>query len=125
VAATFTRSQLLYIGNDPELSKVSSALLRSAGYRVRATNPLHVLEALSQTRFGAIILCATLSSNDVNLIVDLVKQRQPELPIVSIQVGLLGDGPHPASSIVIDALQGPLAFVGAIKAVAVAHPKAS
>jgi DNA-binding NtrC family response regulator len=124
VTATAARSQLLYIGNDPELSKAGSNLLRSAGYKVRSTNPQHVAEALSRARFGAIILCATLSAEDVNLIVRLVKQAQSEVPIVSMQVGLLGDSPHPASSIVVDALQGPQAFVGAVRSVTAFHPKA-
>lgn len=125
VSAISAKSQLLYIGNDPELSKASSSLLRTAGYKVRSTNPLHVAEALQQVRFGAIILCATLSSGDVNVIVELVSRSQPEAPIVSLQVGLLGEIPHPASAIVVDALQGPNAFLGAVKSVTVFRPKAS
>jgi hypothetical protein len=83
------------------------------------------VEALNHTRYSAIILCATLSSQDVNVIVELAKRLQPEMPIVSLQVGLLGDVPHPASSVVVDALQGPRAFLGAVESVTVFRPKAS
>jgi hypothetical protein len=113
--------QLLYIGNDPELSKASVTVLRAAGHKVRATNPLHANEALHRIRYGAVILCATLSAEEVDFVVRLVKQAQPEPPIVSLQVGMLGELPHPASSLVVDALLGPHAFVGAIHSLAVAR----
>lgn len=116
------RAHLLYIGNDPLLSKSSAALLRAAGFKVRATNPSHAMEAVHEHKFAGVILCATLCGEECALVVEAVRQTQPEVPIISVQVGLLGDGPHPLSSIVVDALQGPAAFIGAVKSVTVARP---
>jgi hypothetical protein len=112
-----SKAHLLYIGNDPLLSKSSAALLRDAGYKVRATNPSHVQEAAREHRYSGVILCPTLSGLEMNDIVEAVRQCQPEVPIISVQVGLLGDGPHPSSSVVVDALQGPQAFIGAVRSV--------
>jgi DNA-binding NtrC family response regulator len=111
------RFQLLYVGNEPLLSKASSALLRTAGHKVRVTTPLHATEAIRGHVFSAIVLCATLSCEDTNLVVKAVEATQPGVPIVSVHVGLLGDAPHPASSVVVDALNGPSALIGAIDAV--------
>ena len=115
------RAHLLYIGNDPLLNKSSAALLRGAGYKVRATNPSHIAEATHEYRYAGVILCATLSGQECTHVIEAVRLRQPEVPIISVQVGLLGDGPHPLSSIVVDALQGPAAFVGAVKSVTLAR----
>jgi len=115
------RSYLLYIGNDALLSKSSATLLRDAGYKVKATNPAHVVEAMREHRYAGVILCATLSGEETNFIVEAVRQCQPEVPLISVQVGLLGEGPHPSSSVVIDALQGPQAFVGAVRSVTLAR----
>jgi len=125
VSTLTTRSQFLYIGNDPLLSKASSDLLRTAGYKVRATNPSHVGDAVREHRYLAVILCATLSAEEMNTIVDAVQQSQPEIPIISIQVGQLGDGPHPASAVVVDALLGPQAFLAAVHSVTVVRRKIS
>lgn len=115
------RSHLLYVGNDPLLNKSSAALLRGAGYKVRATNPSRITEAIHEHRYAGVILCATLSGDESAQTVEAVRQTQPEVPIISVQVGLLGDGPHPLSSIVVDALQGPAAFIGAVRSVTVAR----
>lgn len=125
VRAATARSQLLYIGNDPLLSKASSALLRTAGFRVKSTNPLHVIEAARDCRYCAAILCATLSAEEMNAAVRAIELSQPDTPIICVQVGLLGDGPHPSSSVVVDAMQGPLAFIGAVKSVALLRQRAS
>lgn len=117
-----TRAHLLYIGNDPLLNKSSAALLRGAGYKVRATNPVHLMEAVQEHRYAGVVLCATLSGEESALVVETVRHTQPEVPIISVQVGLLGDGPHPLSSVVVDALQGPSAFIGAVRSVTVARP---
>ena len=113
-----TRSQFLYIGNDPLLTKASTSLLRTAGYRVRSTSPSHVGDACRDHRYCAVILCATVSGEEANSIVEAIRLSQPEVPIISIQVGMLGDGPHPSSAVVVDALQGPQAFLAAVKSVA-------
>ena len=125
MTATPSKSQLLYIGNDPDLSKASAALLRSAGYKVRSTNPSHAGEALRESRYSAVILCATLSSEEADHIVEAVRYGHQDVPIVTVQVGMLGNLPHPASSVVVDALQGPHAFVGAIKSATLVRQKAS
>src|SRR3954465_3435498 len=110
---TRTRGQLLYIGNEALLTKASSALLRTAGYRVRATTPLHAAEAAREAHYAAVVLCATLSITEMDQIVRTVEACQPGIPIISVHVGLLGDGPHPSSSAVVDALNGPNALIGA------------
>ncbi len=115
------KSHLLYIGNDPLLSKSSAALLRGAGFKVRVTSPSHLLEAAHEHRYAGVILCATLSGEESAQIVETVRHSQPDMPIISVQVGLLGDGPHPLSSVVVDALQGPAAFIGAVKSVTLAR----
>jgi len=111
------RSQVLYIGNDPLLSKATSALLRGVGYRVRSTNPQRAAEAARDNRYTVVILCATLSNEETEAAVETLQRAQPEIPIVSIHVGLLGDGPHPASTVVVDALRGPQALISAVDSV--------
>jgi len=117
VTTLTNRSNLLYIGNDPTLSKASSALLRSAGYKVRTTNPSHAAEAIREGRYSAVILCATLSAEEMNLVVHALQAGQADVPIICVQVGMLGEGPHPACSLVIDAMQGPNAFVGGVRSI--------
>lgn len=113
-----SRTQVLHIGNDPLLSKATAALLRGAGYRVRSTSPRRVAEASRDSRYLAVILCATLSNEETDAAVSEIQKTQPGIPIVSIHVGLLGDAPHPASSVVVDALHGPNALVSAVDSVA-------
>ena len=111
------KSQVLFIGNDPLLSKATTTLLRGVGYRVRSTTPRHAAEAARQTRYMAVVLCATLSNEEMDGAVSVIQKMQPDVPIVSIHVGLLGDGPHPASSVVVDALCGPNALIAAVDSV--------
>ncbi len=120
-----SKSQLLYIGNEPLLSKATSALLRSAGYRVRSTSPSHIAEAVREGGFSVVILCATLSTCDSDLVVEVLERASVRVPIVSVQVGLLGDQPHPSSSLIVNALQGPEALVGAIHSVTRMRQQAS
>lgn len=112
-----SRAQVLHIGNDPMLSKATAALLRGAGYRVRSTNPRKVAEAARESRYVAVVLCATLCNEETEATVTEIRMAQPEIPIVSIHVGLLGDAPHPASSVIVDALHGPNALISAIDSV--------
>lgn len=125
MAHSATRPQLLYIGNDPLLSKSSGALLRAAGYKVRSTNPFYVNEALREHQYAAILLCPTLSNEETNAVVKTIKVTQADVPIISIHVGMLGDIPHPASALVIDALQGPHAFVGGVRSITFVRQKVS
>lgn len=101
------KPQLLYIGNEPDLSKATCAVLRRGGYRVRTTNPLHVCTILRECKFGAIILCATLSSEETEMIVDQVQTQQQDVAIVSLHLGSLGDVPNARSTAIIDVLGGP------------------
>jgi CheY-like chemotaxis protein len=110
------KSQLLFIGNEPMLSKASAELLKRVGYRVRTTNPLNALNAVREGPYTAVILCATLSCEETEEIVRALATHPA--PIVSIHLGLLGDGPHPASAVVVDALKGPEALISAVDAVA-------
>jgi DNA-binding NtrC family response regulator len=111
------RSKVLFIGNDPLLSKATTALLRGVGYRVRSTNPLHAADAARDKRYTAVILCATLSKEETEQAVMALQEMQPGIPIVSIHVGLLGDAPHPASSVVVDASRGPRELISAVDSV--------
>jgi len=112
-----SRTQVLHVGNDPLLSKATAALLRGAGYRVRSTTPRRVAEAARDSHYLAVVLCATLSNEETDVAVSEVQKLQPDTPIVSIHVGLLGDLPHPASSVVVDALHGPNALISAVDSV--------
>ena len=123
--AKSSKSQLLYIGNEPALAKASSSLLKEAGFRVRSTSPLHVADAVRDHRFSAVIFCATLSYSEMESIVELVSVQQPGVPIISVRVGMLGDSPHPTSAAVVDALQGPQALIGAVRSITLMQPKAS
>jgi len=106
---------LLYVGNEPMLSKASAELLKRVGYRVRTTDPIHALQAVREGRFAAVILCATLSSEEADDVVKAAGDLKPPFPVVSVHLGLLGDGPNPASSVVVDALNGPEALVSAVE----------
>jgi|SRR6185369_4375862 len=112
------KSQLLYVGNEPPLSKASAELLKRVGYRVRTTNPMHVLNALHEGRYAAVVMCATLTCEEAEAVVCALTTLAPETPIVSIHLGLLGDAPNPRSSMVVDALNGPQELIRAVDAVA-------
>jgi len=112
---------VLFVGNEPMLSKASAELLKRAGYKVRTTNPVHAASAVRELTYAAVVLCATLESDEAEEIVRAVSTFRPGTPIVSIHLGLLGDGPNPGSSIVVDALNGPQALIQAVDAVA--HPQ--
>jgi hypothetical protein len=116
------KSPLLYIGNEPMLSKTSAELLKPYGYKVRITNPANALNALREGSYAAVVLCATLSSAEADAIVEAISTLAPGTPIVSVHLGLLGDSPNPSSSIVVDALNGPGALISAVEAVARAQP---
>ena len=124
-ATSSKQCQLLYIGNEPELSRASSIVLKEAGFRVRATNPLHAAEAVRDHHFAAVIFCATLSCEEMDRIADVVNIQQPGVPIISVCVGMLGDGPYRTSAAVVDATQGPQALVGAVRSVTVLQQRAS
>jgi hypothetical protein len=109
------KSQLLYIGNEPMLNKASAELLKRVGFKVRTTNPLHAVNAVRELNYVAVVLCATLSSDEAEKIVQAVIQLQPGTPIVSVHLGLLGDAPNPGSAIVVDALNGPQALISAVE----------
>ena len=113
-----SRIQLLYVGNEALLSKATAELLKGAGCRVRTANPGHAGHPLKEERFGVIILCATLSSDEAGQVVETASVSQPDTPIVSIHLGLLGDAPNPRSTMVVDALNGPDALVNAVHAAA-------
>ncbi len=112
-----TPKSVLYVGNDHDLSKASAALLKRAGYRTRTTNPLNAAGLIRDLKVSAIVLCATLSRQETDEVVEAAENLQPGVPIVSVHLGLLGDGPHPASSVVVDALQGPEALLHALEMV--------
>jgi CheY-like chemotaxis protein len=108
------KTQVLYVGNDAMLSKATAELLKRTGYRVRVTSPLHAVHTIREGSFAAVILCATLSSEEAEQIVQTVALSQHPSPVVSVHLGLLGDGPNPGSSIVVDALSGPEALISAV-----------
>src|SRR4051812_39405858 len=112
-----TAKTVLYVGTDPDLSKASAALLKKVGYRVRTTTPLNAASVMRDVKVSAVILCATLSRQEADDAVDYAANLQMGVPIVSVHLGLLGDGPHPGSSVVVDALQGPNALVQALESV--------
>lgn len=113
---------MLYIGNEPILSKASAELLKRAGYRVRITTPLHAQNAIRDGQFGAVILCATLSSDEADQVVQAVAEMPQKPPVVSIHLGLLGDIPNPESSAFVDALNGPAALIEVVDTIV--HPEA-
>jgi len=121
---TPNKSQLLYVGNEPDLSKASAMLLKEAGFRVRLSNPFHAADAIREGRYGAIIFCATLSFAEMEQIVELAEAEQPGVPIVSLRVGLLGDAP-PTSTAVVNALNGPQALISAVRSVTLVAQRAS
>jgi len=111
------KSQLLYVGNEVLLSKATAELLKRSGYKVRTTTPAHAVHVLREERFSAVVLCATLTSEETDEIVGLVTQTESEIPIVSVHLGLLGDAPNARSTVVVDALNGPDALVNAVQIV--------
>ena len=113
-----SRVPLLYVGNEALLSKATAEVLKRVGYKVRTTSPMHADHTLRDDKFGVIILCATLSGGEADRIVETALSSQPETPIISVHLGLLGDSPHPRSTIVVDALNGPDALVNAVDTVA-------
>lgn len=112
------RLQVLYIGNEALLSKATAEVLKRSGFKVRATSPFHAHHALRRDNFLALILCATLTADETQEIVHTASEAQPDTPIVSVHLGLLGDAPNSKSTVVVDALNGPDALVRAVESVA-------
>ena len=79
---------------------------------------MHVLNALHEGRYAAVVMCATLTCEEAEAVVCALTTLAPETPIVSIHLGLLGDAPNPRSSMVVDALNGPQELIRAVDAVA-------
>jgi uncharacterized protein with ACT and thioredoxin-like domain len=111
------KPQVLYVGNEPSLSKASCELLRSVGYESRACLPRNVAMLLKNVRANVVVLCATINGQESDEIVEAVAELQPGIPVISVHVGLLGDSPHPGSSAIVDALAGPNALLFAVKSV--------
>jgi|SRR5690349_19664634 len=106
---------VLYVGNDPLLSKSTCGLLRANGFGARTCLPANIRLMLRNVKFQAVVLCATIAAEEADQVVEVLSEEQPQTPIVSIHVGLLGDTPHPASTYVVDALAGPNALISAMK----------
>lgn len=109
---------VLYVGNEPNLSRVSAVLLKGAGYTVKSTVPRNISLAIRECRYSAVILCATLTEQEAATVVSRIREAQINIPIVSMHLGHLGDRPHPDSSIIVDALGGPEALIAAVNSVA-------
>ncbi len=110
------KPQILYVGNEPLLSRASAELLKGVGYRVRTTTPVNAANVFREGTFAAVILCATLSGHEAEELAAIVEEEVLRPPIISIHLGLLGDAPYSGSSIVVDALNGPEALINAVSA---------
>lgn len=115
------RRTVLYVGNDPLLSKSTCGLLRAMGYNARTCMPANIRLMVRNAEFQAVVLCATISSDEADQVVKNVFQERPQTPIISIHVGLLGDTPHPASTYIVDALAGPNALIAAMQSALSRH----
>jgi hypothetical protein len=113
---------LLYVGNEPSLSKTAAALLKRAGYTVKALYPVNVELCVEESNFAAVILCATLSEQEAADTVALTERAKPGLPIVSIHLGTLGDRPHPSSTVLVDARHGSQALIQAVDSLFASEP---
>ncbi len=111
------KSQLLFVGNEPLLSKATGELLRAAGYAVRECLPRSFALPVNNLHLDAVILCATITADEAEDIVLALNAHQLGVPIVSLHVGLLGDTPHRASAMVVDAVAGPTALINALRAI--------
>lgn len=116
---------VLFVGNDPMLSKATAEVLKSAGFKVRTTNPRNIGHVIAAGGYIAVVLCATLESAEATQAIEAAERRQPGVPIVSVRLGLLGDGPPPEASVIVDALNGPEALVQAVRSVTTQRKAAS
>lgn len=114
---------LLYVGNEPNLAKATAALLKGAGYSVKSAHPGNAASVFREGQYSGIILCATLSLHEASAVVDVLRNEQPTLPIISMHLGHLGDEPHPDSSVTVDALDGPAALIAAVNSVVLGTPE--
>ena len=99
---------VLSVGRDPELLRLRSALLRSAGYNVR-TEPDSALttEVLENADFDLIILCHTIPDDDRWRLISDIRSCDQSMPILLLRANgetLL----HPAE---LHSLDGPEALI--------------
>ncbi len=90
-------------------------MFRTNGYSARTCIPGNIRIMIRNAEFHAVVLCATISSDEADRVLESVFEERPHTPIISIHVGLLGDTPHPASTYIVDALAGPNALIAAMQ----------
>ena len=87
---------VLSVGLDPELLRLRSALLRSAGYIVQTETPSALtIEFLLDGDFDLIILCHTIPDDDRWRLISDVRSHRQAMPILALRANgqtLLNEG---------------------------------
>jgi len=75
---------ILAVGHDEGLLNTRSAVLRRCNAGVIAARPSEAIEILKAGRFDLIVLCHTLSTEDMNKLVLLAHQQASDIPVLEI-----------------------------------------
>jgi DNA-binding response OmpR family regulator len=75
---------ILAIGHDEELLNTRSAVLRRCNAGVIAARPSEATEILKAGRFDLVVLCHTLSTEDMKKLVSLAHQQASYIQVLEI-----------------------------------------
>jgi DNA-binding response OmpR family regulator len=75
---------ILAIGQDEELLNTRSAVLRRCNAGVIAARPSEAIEILKAARFDLVVLCHTLSTEDMKKLVSFAHQQASDIQVLEV-----------------------------------------
>ncbi len=105
----------LLVGRYRELALYRAEVLRQMGFEVKVTTtPEEARDAINDGGFEVAILSYTMSSDVVKELADLIRQKCPECPLLTISQNAKQD-PHVMPDAVVMSELGPAGLIRALK----------
>ena len=105
----------LLVGRYRELALYRAEVLKQMGYEVKVTTtPEEARDAVDEGGFDVAILSYTMSSDVVKELADLIRQKCPECPLLTISQNAKQD-PHVMPDAVVMSELGPAGLIRALK----------
>lgn len=106
---------LLLLSGDPELSLLRAHVLSHAGYAVRRADSRKEALDLLQQKFDALVVSYSLNGENIQEMVSLFREQNPNSPIISIAKGKWQDM-KVDSDFALSGTEGPEALIEAVEA---------
>jgi len=100
--------KILYIGHDPALLRVRSAVLTGAGHQVKVVTPYWALLLLRNDYYDAVILCHTLAKWESRLLRFQIESLGRKTPVVQLRSSVQGAAAHVDPCVNSEEILGPL-----------------